>query len=68
VSKELSKRAIDMLLNGATLVEAPCPYCRGVRVMKNGLYALIVEKNLKLINLAKILLKKIITNRRWLPQ
>ena len=25
-----------MLLNGATLVEAPCPYCRGVRVMKNG--------------------------------
>ncbi len=36
VSKELSKRAIDMLLNGATLVEAPCPYCKGVRVMKNG--------------------------------
>jgi len=36
VSKELSKRAIGMLLNGATLVEAPCPYCKGVRVMKNG--------------------------------
>ncbi len=25
-----------MLLNGATLVEAPCPYCKGVRVIKNG--------------------------------
>ncbi len=25
-----------MLLSGATLVEAPCPYCKGVRVIKNG--------------------------------
>ena len=25
-----------MLLNGATLVSEPCPYCKGVRVMKDG--------------------------------
>ena len=25
-----------MLLNGATLVSEPCPYCKGVRVIKNG--------------------------------
>ena len=25
-----------MLLNGATLLSDPCPYCKGVRVMKNG--------------------------------
>lgn len=36
MSKELSKKAIDMLLNGATLVSEPCPYCTGVRVIKNG--------------------------------
>lgn len=36
MSKELSKKAIDMLLNGATLVSEPCPYCKGVRVIKNG--------------------------------
>lgn len=28
-----------MLLNGATLLSEPCPYCSGVRVMKEG-YAL----------------------------
>ncbi|KAG2472105.1 MAG: hypothetical protein NPMRD2_660003 [Nitrosopumilales archaeon] len=42
MSKELSKRAIDLLLNGATLVGEPCPYCKGVRVMKNG-YALCIN-------------------------
>ena len=25
-----------MLLNGATLLSDPCPYCKGVRVMKDG--------------------------------
>lgn len=25
-----------MLLKGATLISDPCPYCKGVRVMKNG--------------------------------
>ena len=25
-----------MLLNGATLLSQPCPYCKGVRVMKDG--------------------------------
>ena len=42
MSKELSKKAIDMLLNGATLVSEPCPYCKGVRVIKNG-HALCVS-------------------------
>ena len=25
-----------MLLSGATLISEPCPYCKGVRVMKDG--------------------------------
>ena len=25
-----------MLLNGATLVSDPCPYCKGVRIIKDG--------------------------------
>lgn len=36
MSKDLTKRAADMLLNGATLLSEPCPYCSGVRVMKDG--------------------------------
>jgi UPF0148 protein len=36
VSKDLTKKAVEMLLSGATLVSDPCPYCKGVRVMKNG--------------------------------
>jgi UPF0148 protein len=36
MSQELRKKAVEMLLNGATLVAEPCPYCKGVRVMKNG--------------------------------
>ena len=42
MSKELTKKAVDMLLKGATLLGAPCPYCKGVRVMKDG-YALCVS-------------------------
>ena len=36
MSKALTKKAIELLLSGATLVSDPCPYCKGVRVMKNG--------------------------------
>ena len=38
---ELTKKAVEMLLKGATLLREPCPYCFGVRVMKDG-YALCV--------------------------
>ena len=33
---DITKKAVDMLLSGATLLSEPCPYCKGVRVMKNG--------------------------------
>ena len=33
---ELTKKAAEMLLKGATLLSEPCPYCKGVRVMKEG--------------------------------
>jgi len=36
MSHELRKKAVEMLLKGATLVAEPCPYCKGVRVMKDG--------------------------------
>jgi len=36
MSEDLTKRAVDMLLQGATLLKEPCPYCSGVRVMKEG--------------------------------
>jgi len=36
VSNDLTKKAAEMLLNGATLLSEPCPYCSGVRVMKEG--------------------------------
>ena len=36
LSKDLTKKAAEMLLKGATLLSDPCPYCRGVRVMKEG--------------------------------
>ncbi|QUC63877.1 hypothetical protein NsoK4_05260 [Nitrosopumilus sp. K4] len=36
MSKDLTKKAAEMLLNGATLLSEPCPYCSGVRVMKDG--------------------------------
>ena len=31
-----NKKAVEMLLHGATLVSEPCPYCKGVRVIKDG--------------------------------
>ncbi len=36
MSKDLTKKAAEMLLKGATLLSEPCPYCSGVRVMKDG--------------------------------
>ena len=33
---DITKKAVEMLLSGATLLSEPCPYCKGVRVMKNG--------------------------------
>ena len=36
MSKELTKKAAEILLNGVTLLSEHCPYCKGVRVMKNG--------------------------------
>lgn len=36
MSNDLTKRAAEMLLKGATLLAEPCPYCKGVRIMKDG--------------------------------
>ena len=36
MENDIRKKAIDMLLSGATLLSEPCPYCKGVRVMKDG--------------------------------
>ena len=36
VSNEFTKRAVEMLLQGATMLKEPCPYCSGVRIMKEG--------------------------------
>lgn len=36
MSEDITKKAVDMLLQGATLVRQPCPYCKGVRVIKDG--------------------------------
>ena len=36
MTEELTKKAAEMLLQGATLLSEPCPYCAGVRVMKEG--------------------------------
>ena len=36
MSDDVKKKAIEMLLSGATLLSEPCPYCKGVRVMKDG--------------------------------
>ena len=52
---DLTQKAIKMLLGGGTLVSEPCPYCKGVRVMKDG-HALCVncgkepEKSVKAVN------------------
>jgi len=42
VSEDLRKKAVEMLLKGATLLSEHCPYCKGVRVMKDG-YALCIS-------------------------
>lgn len=42
MSKDITKKAVEMLLKGATLISDPCPYCKGVRVMKDG-HALCVN-------------------------
>jgi UPF0148 protein len=42
VSEDLTKKAAEMLLKGATLLSENCPYCKGVRVMKDG-YALCIS-------------------------
>jgi len=42
MSKDLTKKAAEMLLNGATLLSEPCPYCSGVRVIKKG-HALCIK-------------------------
>ena len=39
---DLTQKAIKMLLSGGTLLSEPCPYCKGVRVMKDG-HALCVN-------------------------
>ena len=39
---DLTQKAIEMLLGGGTLLSEPCPYCKGVRVMKDG-HALCVS-------------------------
>ena len=36
MSQDNVRRAAEMLLGGATLLAQPCPYCSGVRVMKDG--------------------------------
>ena len=36
MTEDLTKKAAEMLLQGATLLSEPCPYCTGVRVMKDG--------------------------------
>ena len=39
---DLTQKAIKMILSGGALLSEPCPYCKGVRVMKDG-YALCVN-------------------------
>ena len=36
MSEDLTKKAAEILLKGGTLLSEHCPYCKGVRVMKNG--------------------------------
>jgi len=42
LSNDLTQKAIKMILSGGTLLSEPCPYCKGVRVMKDG-HALCVN-------------------------
>ncbi|MFM7795569.1 MAG: Sjogren's syndrome/scleroderma autoantigen 1 family protein [Candidatus Nitrosotenuis sp.] len=36
MSNELRKKAVELLLKGATMLAEPCPYCKGVRIIKDG--------------------------------
>ena len=36
MSKDLIQKAAKMVINGATILSEPCPYCKGVRIMKDG--------------------------------
>ncbi len=36
MSKDLTKKAAEILLKGGTLLSEHCPYCSGVRVIKDG--------------------------------
>ncbi len=36
MSKDLTKKAAEILLKGGTLLSEHCPYCKGVRVIKDG--------------------------------
>ena len=38
----MTQKAVKMILSGGTLLSEPCPYCKGVRVMKDG-YALCIN-------------------------
>ena len=42
MSNDLTQKAIKMILAGGTLLSEPCPYCKGVRVMRDG-HALCVN-------------------------
>ena len=42
MQNDLTQKAIKMILSGGTLLTEPCPYCKGVRVMKDG-HALCVN-------------------------
>jgi len=42
MSEDLTKKAAEILLKGGTLLSENCPYCSGVRVMKDG-YALCIS-------------------------
>ena len=42
MSNDLTQKAIKILLDGGTLLSEPCPYCQGVRVIKDG-FALCVN-------------------------
>ena len=39
---DITQKAIKMILGGGTLLSEPCPYCKGVRIMKDG-HALCVN-------------------------
>ena len=36
MSEDFTKKAVEMLLQGATMLREPCPYCSGVRILKEG--------------------------------